>query len=124
MIAHAAADRALDALSRKTQDIWYPPLVGCCAFLFTLSFGLPVELLVVACALMSPRRWIAIGLFAAIGSTLASAGLYLAFHHLGWNFLIGWYPDIASSKAWGDATRWLSRTRSAPPPPPVAGSSC
>lgn len=50
-----------------------------------------------------------IGAFAALGSTLASVGLYLAFHHLGWNLLIEWYPDITTSKAWVDATRWLSR---------------
>jgi uncharacterized membrane protein YdjX (TVP38/TMEM64 family) len=57
---------------------------------------------------MSRYRWIGIGLGAAIGSTLASLGLYLAFHHLGWELLIEWYPDIGSSKAWTAANRWLS----------------
>lgn len=43
-----------------------------------------------------------------IGSSLASLGLYLAFHHLGWDLLLDWYPDIAKSKLWSDSTRWLS----------------
>lgn len=47
-------------------------------------------------------------MFAATGSSLASLGLYLTFHHLGWNLLIEWCPDIANSKLWADSTRWLS----------------
>ena len=65
--------------------------------------------MVVSGVLMNRYRWIGIAVFAAIGSSLASLGLYLAFHHLGWNLLIEWYPDVATSKAWADATRWLSK---------------
>lgn len=109
MIWHAITHSALKSLRRRTQEPSFPPLVGSCAFLATITFALPVELLVAITVLMSPYRWIAIGIFAALGSTLASVALYLAFHHLGWNLLIEWYPDIAKSKAWADATRWLSQ---------------
>ena len=109
MIWHAIAHRALRTLRRRTEKPSFPPLVGASAFLATTTLALPVEVLVTLTALMAPRRWISIGVFAALGSTLASVGLYLAFHHLGWNLLIEWYPDIARSKAWTDATRWLSR---------------
>jgi uncharacterized membrane protein YdjX (TVP38/TMEM64 family) len=57
---------------------------------------------------MNRSRWIGIAIFTAIGGTVGAVGLYLAFHHLGWNLLIEWYPEIGSSKAWRDATRWLS----------------
>lgn len=109
MIWHAITHRAVEFLGRRAQEPWFPPLVGSCAFLATTTLALPVEVLVVATVLMSPRRWAAIGLFAALGSTIGSLVLYLAFHHLGWNLLIEWYPDIAISKAWADATRWLSQ---------------
>lgn len=109
MIRHAITHRALAALRRRTDGRGFPPLVGSCAFLITATLTLPVEGLVAVSVLMSPYRWIAIGVFAALGSTLASLALYLAFHHLGWNLLIAWYPDIAKSKAWLDATRWLSQ---------------
>src|SRR5262245_59203544 len=104
MIWHTVPHRALGFLGRRTKRRGFPLLVGSCAFLFTIAFTLPVELLVVIAVLMNPYRWLGIGVCAAIGSTLASLGLYLAFHHLGWNLLIDQYPDIATSKAWTDAT--------------------
>jgi membrane protein YqaA with SNARE-associated domain len=108
MISHAFTHRAVAYLDRRAHVPWFPVLVGSCAFLVTITLTLPVELLVVISVLIRPVRWIAIGLFAAIGSSLASVGLYLAFHHLGWDLLIEWYPDIANSRLWIDSTRWLS----------------
>lgn len=108
MISRAVTYKTVALLNRKAGGPWFPVLVGACAFLVTVTLTLPVELLVAIGALISPARWIAIGLFAAIGSSLASVGLYLAFHHLGWNLLIEWYPDIAASKFWTQSTAWLS----------------
>ncbi len=108
MILHAIAHQAVAYLDRRAHVRRFPLLVGLCAFLVTITLTLPVELLVVVSVIISSARWIAIGLFAAIGSSMASLGLYLAFHHLGWNLLIEWYPEIAGSKLWIDSTRWLS----------------
>ena len=107
MFSHVV-HRTVAYLDRRAHVPWFPFLIGSVAFLVTITLTLPVELLVVISVLVSPARWIAIGLFAAVGSSLASVALYLAFHHLGWNLLIEWYPDIAKSKLWADATRWLS----------------
>jgi membrane protein YqaA with SNARE-associated domain len=109
MIRHAIAHRALQSLGRTKTDLRFPPLVGSCAFLVTATLTLPVEVLVAVSVLMRPYRWIAIGLSAALGITLASVALYMAFHHVGWNLVLGWYPDIENSKAWSDATSWLSQ---------------
>lgn len=108
MISRALTDRAVAYLDRRANRPWFPLLVGGCAFLVTITLTLPVELLVVIGVLISPARWIGVGVFAALGSSLASLGLYLAFHHLGWDLLLDWYPDIARSKLWSDSTRWLS----------------
>lgn len=108
MISHAVTHKVAAYLGRRANAPWFSLLIGLCAFLVTITLTLPVELLVVISVLISPTRWIAIGVFAASGSSLASLGLYLAFHHLGWNLLIEWYPDIANSKLWADSTRWLS----------------
>lgn len=40
---------------------------------------------------------------------IASLGFYLAFHHFGWNILIKRYPELAGSRAWLQATDWLSQ---------------
>ena len=108
MISHAVTLKAVAYLDRRAHVPWFPLLVGLCAFLVTITLTLPVELLVVMSVLISPTRWGAIGLSAALGGSVGSLGLYLAFHHLGWNLLIEWYPDIAKSKLWADSTRWLS----------------
>lgn len=108
MISHAITHRTVAALSRRASAFWFPYLVGSCAFLVTVTLTIPVEFLVVISVLMSPRSWIGIGVCAAVGSFLGSLGLYLAFHHLGWNLLIAWYPDITRSQLWVSSTRWLS----------------
>ena len=108
MVLHAVTYKAVALLGRNTDSPWFPLLLGTCALLATVTLTLPVELLVAIGVLISPLRWIAIGLCAAIGSSLASVGLYLAFHHLGWSLLIEWYPDITTSEFWAQSTTWLS----------------
>ncbi len=103
-----ATRKAVAVLSRRADVPWFPVLVGLCAFLGAITLTLPTELLVAIAVLMNPSRWIAISLWAVIGATLASLGLYLAFHHLGWELLIEWYPDIARSKFWAYSIRYLS----------------
>ena len=107
MISHAITYRTVALLGSRAHGRWFAALVGACAFLVTITLTLPVELLVAIGVLISPLRWTAIGLCSAIGSSIASVGLYLAFHHLGWNLLLAWYPDIATTKFWAQSTAWL-----------------
>lgn len=100
--------KAVAVLSRRADVPWFPVLVGFWAFVGAITLTLPAELLVAIAVLMNPSRWIAISLWAVIGATLASLGLYLAFHHLGWELLIEWYPDIARSRFWAYSIRYLS----------------
>ena len=32
----------------------------------------------------------------------------MTFHYLGWGQIAAYYPDLPQSKAWADATRWVS----------------
>lgn len=108
MIGHAIAHDVAAYLGRQAHRPWFPCLVGVCALVVTITLTFPVEFLVVASVLLNRRRWIVIGLLATLGSSLASLALYMAFHHLGWNILLEWYPDIATTKVWTDSVRWLS----------------
>ena len=108
MLTHTIVGRLHDRLNGLSGHAWFPPIIGTCAFAATATTLVPVELLIVTTVLMTPRRWLALGVFAAIGSTLAASALYYAFHHLGWGLLLSAYPDLAKSKAWIDATGWLS----------------
>lgn len=109
MIIHTATHRIIAIVLEGADRRSFVPLVGLAAFFSTLSMSVPVEWLVVVAALASPRRWGATASIAALGSAAASLGLYLAFHHFGWNILAERYPELAGSRAWLQATDWLSR---------------
>lgn len=94
---------------KQAERSTFVPLVGLAAFLSTLSMSIPVEWLVVVAALACRSRWVLTASMAALGSAIASLGLYLAFHHFGWNILLARYPELAGSRAWLQATDWLSR---------------
>lgn len=109
MIVHATTHRLIGIILKRAERGSFVPLVGLTAFLSTLSMSVPVEWLVVAAALASRRLWAATASVAALGSAVASLGLYLAFHHFGWNILAERYPELAGSRAWLQATDWLAR---------------
>jgi membrane protein YqaA with SNARE-associated domain len=109
MIAQAVTHRIAVFLEKKARARGFPAWLGVCALFATATLTLPVEFLVVLGVLVSPARWLGVSLWAALGSSLGTAGLYFAFHHLGWNLLVAWYPDLLTSQLWADTTRWLSR---------------
>ena len=108
MMVHATTHKMIRAILDRAERRSFVPLVGSAAFASTLSMSVPVEWLVVA-VLACRSRWVAIASVAALGSAVASLGLYLAFHHFGWNTLLERYPELAGSRAWVQATDWLSR---------------
>lgn len=101
-------DRLESLLSRWSGRKLFPPIVGGVAWLSTITLTVPVEILVVAATLLSRPRWFPIAFFAASGSAIASVALYLAFHHLGWALLVERYPELSSTRAWAEITKWLS----------------
>lgn len=109
MMVHATTQKMIRAILDRAERRSFVPLVGSAAFASTLSMSVQVEWLVVVAALACRSRWVAIASVAALGSAIASLGLYLAFHHFGWNILLEGYPELAGSRAWVQATDWLSR---------------
>ena len=109
MIIHVATRKIIAMILAQAERSSFVPLVGLAAFLSTVSMTIPVEWLVVAASLASRRRWAITASAAALGSATASLALYLAFHHLGWALLIERYPELAGSRAWLQATDWLSK---------------
>ena len=97
------------ALAQATGTRRYPPMVGVLALGLTLSMSVPFGSVLVLAVLLQRERWRAITLWSAVGASIGGLLLYLVFHHLGWNQLLVWYPDIAASRSWRDATEWLTR---------------
>lgn len=109
MITLALEHRVREALERATGSRRYPFVVGVVAFVLTLSMSVPFASVLVFAVLLRRERWRAITLCSALGASLGGLLLYLVLHHLGWNPLVAWYPDIAASKSWQDATSWITR---------------
>lgn len=109
MIIHATTHKVVAMVLARAEHGSFVPLVGLVAFISALSMSVPVEWLVVAASLACRSRWILIASIAAMGSAIASLGLYLAFHHFGWTLLLARYPELAGSQAWVQATEWLSK---------------
>jgi membrane protein YqaA with SNARE-associated domain len=86
----------------------YPLTVGVLALVLTVSMTIPFAAVLIGTILLRRDRWREIVLLSSLGSAIGGLVLYLAFHHLGWAQITVAYPDLAQSKAWLDATRWVS----------------
>ena len=62
----------------------------------------------ISAILLRRDHWREIVLLSSLGSATGGVVLYLIFHHLGWEQITSAYPDLMQSKAWSDATRWVS----------------
>ncbi|MBR1135278.1 MAG: VTT domain-containing protein [Bradyrhizobium sp.] len=109
MIMHAMTRRALAYIVWQGERPEFAPLLGALSFLATITLAVPVEWLVVVGTLTNRRRWLSVAACAATGSSLAAIGFYFAFHHLGWSMLAERYPELAGTRAWLQASDWISR---------------
>ncbi len=108
MIALALEGRVRAAIGRALDTPRLPLVVGAVAFVLTLAMSVPFASVLVLVVFLQPQRWRAIAICSALGASLGGLALYLVFHHLGWNQLLAWYPDLAASNSWRDATTWVS----------------
>jgi membrane protein YqaA with SNARE-associated domain len=86
----------------------YPLMVGVIALVLTVSMTIPFASILIVAVLLRRDRWKEIVLVSSLGSATGGLILYLTFHYLGWSQIAAYYPDLPQSKAWADATRWVS----------------
>ena len=86
----------------------YPLMVGVIALVLTISMTIPFASILIVAVLLRRDRWKEIVLVSSLGSATGGLILYLTFHYLGWSQIAAYYPDLPQSKAWADATRWVS----------------
>ena len=108
MFSAALETRLIRSLTRRADQPIFPAIVAAAAFVATLSITVPFSPFLALAVLIAPRRWKSITFWSSLGAALGAGLLYLAFHHLGWAGLVAAYPDVMRSRAWLDATRWLS----------------
>ena len=96
-----------ELVQRNATRRWYAPLVGLLALGATLSMSIPFLPVLIAAVLLNPVRWRHIVLWSALGSASAALLLLLAFHYLGWNQIVAYFPQIETTQSWIVVSRWL-----------------
>jgi membrane protein YqaA with SNARE-associated domain len=96
------------ALRRLILAGAYPIMVGIIALAITVSMTIPFASILIGAVLLRRDQWKEIVVVASLGSATGGVFLYLIFHYLGWNQIIDAYPDLTESRAWTDATAWVS----------------
>ena len=86
-------------------------LVACLALSFagTISAAFPVTAVIVAAALLAPRRWRALSALSSLGSAVGATLLVAFFHHLGWAPIQAHFPSLASDPSWARVIDWVAR---------------
>jgi membrane protein YqaA with SNARE-associated domain len=96
------------ALRRAILAGAYPIMVGIMALVITISMTVPFASILIGAVLLRRDQWKEIVAVASLGSATGGVLLYLLFHHLGWNQIVEAYPELTESRAWTDATAWVS----------------
>jgi membrane protein YqaA with SNARE-associated domain len=95
-------------LQEAMPERTYLLMVGIIAFFITVSMTIPFALILIGAVLLRHARWKEIVLISSLGSATGGLILYSIFYYLGWSQITAAFPDLMRSKAWSDATQWVS----------------
>jgi membrane protein YqaA with SNARE-associated domain len=83
-------------------------VVAFTAVMVTISMIIPFASILIGAVLLRHERWKEIVAVSSLGSATGGLILYWVFYYLGWGQIVAAYPDLIQSKAWSDATGWIS----------------
>jgi membrane protein YqaA with SNARE-associated domain len=97
---HSNIQRYIKILQNYADRIWYPPLIGLLAALDNLIVIIPNDGILISSSMLTPRRWFALALCVAIGSTVGAVVLASFVETLGLEWILKMYPGINETKSW------------------------
>lgn len=86
---------------------YYPLVVTLICFVSTVTFSFPFAAVLIPAVLISPKRWLILGLLCGVASGCGAAVLVEIFHYVGWEFVIARYPELIQLEGWQWASDWL-----------------
>lgn len=99
-------DRLRPVLQRTVSSSGFTAVCALLALLGTLTAAYPVTAVVVPAVLLAPGRWKGVSLACALGSALAATALVVAFHHMGWNQVYAYFPQLQTDSQWQQVMQW------------------
>lgn len=107
MKMHVLPDCLRRLLMQSVSHRYYSLVVTMIAFWSTLTFSFPFVAVLIPAVLLSPRRWLTLGLLCGVASGLGAAALVAIIQYLGSEFVVARYPEVMQSPAWQTASEWL-----------------
>lgn len=90
----------LQKLERYTDRWWYAPILAFLAAIDLFVVVIPTDGLFVSSVIISPKRWLVLGMATAVGSTLGALALAAVLEIHGLPFLQHYFPHIIESSVW------------------------
>lgn len=94
----------MQAYFRRLQQfagrLWYPPLIGFLAAVDNLVVVVPTDGILISSSMLTPKRWFALALAVAVGSTMGAMVLAAVVELQGLPWILEVYPGIDETKAW------------------------
>ncbi len=87
-------------LEKYADRIWYAPLIGILAILDNVIIVIPNDGILIASAMIVPRRWWIYAITVAIGSTLGALLLAWLVDYQGYPWVMELFPGIDKSRMW------------------------
>lgn len=97
---HSQIQRLVQKLEQFADRLWYPPLIALLAALDNLIVIIPNDGILVASAMLVPRRWAIFALAISIGSTVGAVALSLVVETQGLPWVLDFFPGIDQSQIW------------------------
>lgn len=109
MKTHVLPPWLRDLLMRSVAHRYYTAVVTAIAFAATITFSFPFVAVLIPAVLLSPRRWLTLGLLCGIASGFGAAVLVEIFQYLGSELVLAHYPELTRDETWIRASAWLQR---------------
>lgn len=87
-------------LEKYADRAWYAPLIGLLAILDNIIIVIPNDGILIASAMLIPKRWALFATSVAIGSTIGAVVLALLVEYQGAPWVMEFFPAIDNSQMW------------------------
>lgn len=85
---------------------WYPAMIAFLAAIDLFIVVVPTDIFLVSAVLGQPRRWIAIALTVALGSTVGATLVTLLIHYES-DLIMQAFPALFQSTHWGNVEKYI-----------------
>lgn len=99
-LIHNRIKKSIQILQKFADRIWYPPFIGILAALDNFVVIIPNDGILISSSMLTPKRWVTLGISVAIGSTLGAIILAAFVKAQGLDWILEIYPGVNETKSW------------------------